>query len=85
VLDVRSKIQADPFVEKYGNRWINIPQDELRERINEVPTDEELCTICGSGPRSYEAQIVLGAKNITQTYNIQGGYGMIIAIHDPLI
>jgi NADPH-dependent 2,4-dienoyl-CoA reductase/sulfur reductase-like enzyme/rhodanese-related sulfurtransferase len=85
VLDVRSKIQADPFVEKYGDRWINIPQDELRGRIDEVPTDQELCTICGSGPRSYEAQIVLGAKNITQTYNIQGGYGMIIAVHEPLI
>ncbi len=85
VLDVRSKIQADPFVKKYGERWINIPQEKLRERIDEVPKNEDICTICGSGPRSYEAQIVLGAKNITQTYNVQGGYGMIIAVHDPLI
>lgn len=85
VLDVRSKIQADPFVKKYGDRWINIPQEKLRERIDEVPKNEDICTICGSGPRSYEAQIVLGAKNITQTYNVQGGYGMIIAVHDPLI
>lgn len=85
VLDVRSKIQADPFVEKYGDRWINIPQDQLRERVNEVPQDEEICILCGSGPRSYEAQLVLAAKGITKTLNIQGGYGMILAVHPPLL
>lgn len=85
VLDVRSKVQADPFVEKYGDRWINIPQDELRQRTDEIPTDEELCVLCGSGPRSYEAQLVLAAKGKTHTFNIQGGYGMIIAVHPPLI
>ncbi len=85
VLDVRSRIQADPFVEKYGDRWINIPQDELRQRTDEIPTDEEICILCGSGPRSYEAQIVLAAKGKTRTFNIQGGYGMIIAVHPPLI
>lgn len=85
VLDVRSKVQADPFVEKYGDRWINIPQDELRQRTDEIPTDEELCVLCGSGPRSYEAQLVLAAKGKNRTLNIQGGYGMIIAVHPPLI
>ncbi len=85
VLDVRSHIQADPFVEKYGDRWINIPQDELRQRTGEIPTDEDICILCGSGPRSYEAQIVLAAKGKTRTFNIQGGYGMIIAVHPPLI
>jgi NADPH-dependent 2,4-dienoyl-CoA reductase/sulfur reductase-like enzyme/rhodanese-related sulfurtransferase len=85
VLDVRSRIQADPFVEKYGDRWISIPQDELRQKLDEVPKDEELCLICGSGPRSYEAQIVLASHGITRTRNIQGGYGMVIAIHPPLV
>ncbi|MFO7883794.1 MAG: FAD-dependent oxidoreductase [Desulfobacteraceae bacterium] len=84
VLDVRSHIQADPFVEKYGSRWISIPQDEFRERISEVPKDEPLFLLCGSGPRSYEIQNILAANGITQTRNIQGGYGMIIAVHDPL-
>lgn len=88
VLDVRSTIQAQPFVEKYGDQWINIPQDELRERCSELEgkctDDEPLYIICGTGPRSYEAQIVLAGKGITNTLNIQGGYGMILAIHEPL-
>ncbi|MDA3915679.1 MAG: FAD-dependent oxidoreductase [Deltaproteobacteria bacterium] len=84
VLDIRSKIQAEPFVKKYGERWINIPQDEFRARVQEVPTDEPLCLLCGSGPRSYEIQVILAAHGITNTRNIQGGYAMILAVHGPL-
>jgi NADPH-dependent 2,4-dienoyl-CoA reductase/sulfur reductase-like enzyme/rhodanese-related sulfurtransferase len=84
VLDIRSKIQAEPFVKKYGERWINIPQDEFRARVHEVPTDEPLCLLCGSGPRSYEIQVILAAHGITNTRNIQGGYAMILAVHGPL-
>ena len=77
-------MQADSFVEKYGDRWINIPQDEFRKRVHEVPTDEPLCLLCGSGPRSYEIQIILASKGITNTRNIQGGYAMILAVHEPM-
>ena len=84
VLDIRSRIQAEPFVKKYRERWINIPQDEFRARVNEVPTDEPLCLLCGSGPRSYEIQVILAAHGITNTRNIQGGYAMILAVHGPL-
>ncbi|MEA1969399.1 MAG: FAD-dependent oxidoreductase [Thermodesulfobacteriota bacterium] len=84
VLDIRSQVQAEPFVKRYGKRWINIPQDEFRDRINEVPTDEPLCLLCGSGPRSYEVQIILASKGITNTRNIQGGYGMILAVDEPM-
>ena len=84
VLDIRSKIQAEPFVKKYGERWINIPQDEFRARVHEVPTEESLCLLCGSGPRSYEIQVILEAHGRTNTRNIQGGYAMILAVHGPL-
>ena len=84
VLDVRSKIQADPFVEKYGDLWISIPQEELRDRFDEIPKDKEICLICGSGARSYEAQVMLANKGITKIRNVQGGYGMIVATHSPL-
>lgn len=78
VLDVRSPVQAGPFVEKYGNRWINIDQNILASRLNEIPKDEKLYLICGSGPRSYEAQLLLRSKGINKnTKNIQGGVGMI--------
>jgi NADPH-dependent 2,4-dienoyl-CoA reductase/sulfur reductase-like enzyme/rhodanese-related sulfurtransferase len=78
VLDVRSAVQAGPFVEKYGDRWQNIPQEELAGRIAEVDPDEDtLYLICGSGPRSYEAQLLLRQKGITDTLNIQGGIKML--------
>jgi len=84
VLDIRSKIQAEPFVKKYKERWINIPQNEFRARVHEVPTDEPLCLLCGSGPRSYEIQVILAAHGITNTRNIQGGYAMILAVHGAM-
>jgi NADPH-dependent 2,4-dienoyl-CoA reductase/sulfur reductase-like enzyme/rhodanese-related sulfurtransferase len=78
VLDVRSAVQAGPFVARYGDRWQNIPQEELACRIGEVKSDDEtLYLICGSGPRSYEAQLLLRQKGITDTLNIQGGVKML--------
>ncbi len=85
VLDIRSTAQAGPFVEKYGKRWINIPQNELRQRVDEVPSDELLFLLCGSGPRSYEVQLILSHHGINNTKNIQGGYGMLLAIDSPLV
>ena len=92
VLDVRSSAQAAPFVERYPEQWINIPQDEIRNRFNEISdiigkiaAKSILYLICGTGPRSYETQAFLGSKGISNTKNVQGGYGMILAIHEPLV
>ncbi|CAN2041164.1 Pyridine nucleotide-disulfide oxidoreductase [Candidatus Magnetomoraceae bacterium gMMP-15] len=83
VLDVRNPIQSNPFVKKYGDKWINIDQDELKASLDKVPRDEPLLLVCGSGARSYEAQIVLRSKGINNnTKNIHGGIGM-IKLSDP--
>ena len=83
VLDVRSPVQAGPFVEKYGDQWVNINQEELYAQLDKVPKDEPLFLVCGSGPRSYESQLLLRHKGInTHTLNIQGGIGMIL-VSDP--
>ncbi|MGD8542288.1 MAG: FAD-dependent oxidoreductase [Desulfobacteraceae bacterium] len=82
VLDVRSAVQSSPFMEKYGSQWLNIPQEELVCRLDEVPKGERLCLICGSGPRSYEAQLLLRSRGIGETRNIQGGVGM-VKLSDP--
>jgi NADPH-dependent 2,4-dienoyl-CoA reductase/sulfur reductase-like enzyme/rhodanese-related sulfurtransferase len=82
VLDVRSVVQSSPFMEKYGSQWLNIPQEELICRLDEVPKGEKLCLICGSGPRSYEAQLLLRSKGVKETRNIQGGVGM-VKLSDP--
>lgn len=85
VLDVRGPKEAAPFIEKYGTQWINIPQAELRARIDEVSPEDQLCLLCDTGPRSYEAQILLENNGITNTRNIQGGYGMIIVTDQDFI
>lgn len=82
VVDVRGPKEAKPFIEKYGDRWINIPQAQLRSRIKEVPRNESLCLLCDTGPRSYEAQLLLRNNGIYDTKNIQGGYGILMEI-DP--
>ena len=78
VLDVRSETQADPFVKKYGDRWQNIPQEELACRLSEVDKDQAYCLLCGSGPRSYEAQLLLRNQGVTRTQNIEGGMKMLL-------
>lgn len=82
VLDMRGTKEAAPFMEKYGAQWLNIPQDQLRKKIVDIPRDEPLYLLCDTGPRSYEAQVYLSSRGITNSYNIQGGFAMIIAT-DP--
>ncbi len=77
VLDVRGKIESRPFIEKYSDQWINIPQEELADRIDELPLDQTLCLLCDTGPRSFETQLFLSSKGIHNTQNIQGGFGML--------
>lgn len=77
VLDVRERNESTPFADEYEPRRISIPQSELRDRYKEVPTDEPLFIMCGTGVRSYEAQVFLESIGIFDTRNIQGGYGML--------
>jgi len=72
-LDCRGWGNAKPFAEKYPGDWKSIPQDELKKRMDEVPRDKPVVLICNTGVRSYEAQLNLRQKGITDTYNLQGG------------
>ena len=72
-LDCRGWGNAKPVLEKYPDDWKSIPQDELGRRMDEVPRDKPLVLICNTGVRSYEAQLNLKQKGITNTYNLQGG------------
>lgn len=72
-LDCRGWGNAEPFVKKFPDHWKSIPQDELKDRINEVPKDKRIVLICNTGVRSYEAQVLLDHVGIRDTYNLQGG------------
>jgi NADPH-dependent 2,4-dienoyl-CoA reductase/sulfur reductase-like enzyme/rhodanese-related sulfurtransferase len=80
VLDVRGEKEAEPFLGKFGARWLNIPQNQLRARHQEIPRDEWFYLICDTGARSYEAQVLLTSCGVEKTMQIQGGYAMIAAI-----
>ncbi len=82
VLDIRGEREAQPFIDKFGSRWLNVPQKELRTRYDDIPADEPLFLICDTGARSYEAQVFLNTKGITDTLHVQGGYAM-IKVTDP--
>jgi rhodanese-related sulfurtransferase len=85
VLDVRDPKEVEPFIEKYKDKWMNIPQNELRDRLDEVPADEPLCLVCGTGARSYECQVLLNQKGFTNIRNVQGGHAMLMATNPDFI
>ncbi|MFN3384061.1 MAG: FAD-dependent oxidoreductase [Archaeoglobaceae archaeon] len=58
LLDLRSKEEAKKFPIKGA---LNIPLLELRKRVNELPRDAEITTICSVGLRSYVASRILKA------------------------
>ena len=83
MVDLREAVEAQPFIDKYGaDRWIFLPQPEMRERYNELPKDKELCLFCGTGARSFECQCTLNQKGFTRVKNLQGGYA-IIRVTEP--
>ena len=82
VIDIRGEREAQPFIDEYGEQWLNIPQPEMRERVDEIPDDEPLFLFCDTGSRSYEAQVFLTSKGIINTRQVQGGYAM-VRMTDP--
>ena len=53
--------------------FMNIPVDELRERLGEVEKGKPIFVICQSGLRSYIATRIL-AENGYECYNFAGGF-----------
>lgn len=53
---------------------INIPVDDLRGRLNELPKDRDIYIYCQIGLRGYLAQRILLQNEFTRVYNISGGY-----------
>ncbi|MFO7868431.1 MAG: FAD-dependent oxidoreductase [Bacteroidales bacterium] len=53
---------------------INIPLDNLRERIDEIPEDRPIYVFCAIGLRGYLATTILLQRGFTKVYNLSGGY-----------
>jgi NADPH-dependent 2,4-dienoyl-CoA reductase/sulfur reductase-like enzyme/rhodanese-related sulfurtransferase len=70
LLDVRS---AEEFARGTIRQAINIPIDELRSRLEELPREREIAAFCQVGQRGYVAtRILLQAGFLAR--NISGGY-----------
>jgi rhodanese-related sulfurtransferase len=72
-LDVRGPANAAPYVAHFGERWLNIPQETLKDRLQEVPRNKQLVVVCNSGVRSYEALRQLENAGVCEAVNLQGG------------
>jgi rhodanese-related sulfurtransferase len=69
LLDVRQP--AELIVERVPDA-VNIPLDELRARLGELPRDREILVICRSGQRAYYATRIL-LQNGFKARDISGG------------
>jgi NADPH-dependent 2,4-dienoyl-CoA reductase/sulfur reductase-like enzyme/rhodanese-related sulfurtransferase len=71
ILDVRT-----PEEIAYGavHGHINIPVDDLRERISEVPKGRPVVVYCAVGVRAYIASRILMQAGYDRVYNLAGGY-----------
>lgn len=71
LLDVRTKME-------YGigtiEGAVNIPVDELRERLDEIPRDKEIYEFCQVGLRGYLAYRILIQNGFKNVKNLSGGY-----------
>lgn len=52
---------------------INIPLDDMRERINEIPADKPVFLYCGVGLRGYLASNILRQNGFDDVRNLVGG------------
>ena len=71
LIDVRRKDEFDA-----GNipGAVNLPVDELRNRLNEIPTDKNIYIYCEAGLRGYLAQRILRQNGYDNVANLSGGY-----------
>ena len=71
IIDSRTKEEYD-FGHIEGA--INIPVDEIRSRLNEMPRDKKIIVYCAVGLRGYIASRILMQHGYTDVYNLSGGY-----------
>ncbi len=81
MLDVRS---PGEFASGHFSRAVNIPVDELRDRLAYLPQGVPVYVNCRSGTRSYIACRILAAHGF-ECYNLAGGIAFASHVHPELI
>ena len=81
LLDVRT---AEEFTFGSLPGAVNIPLDDLRERMQELPKDKEIIVFCAVGLRGYLAQRILRGHGYTAVRNLIGGYKTFATANAPV-
>lgn len=71
LIDVRT---TGEFEFAYIEGAINIPVDDLRSRLSEIPKNKKIILYCAVGLRGYLASRILHQHGYTDVYNLSGGY-----------
>jgi NADPH-dependent 2,4-dienoyl-CoA reductase/sulfur reductase-like enzyme/rhodanese-related sulfurtransferase len=79
LIDVRG---AAEFARGSIKGAVNIPVDELRERIAEIPRDRPVVLFCAVGQRGYVAQRILAGHGYADVRNLQGGYNFFATAYE---
>lgn len=69
-VDVR---EPDEWAEGHMPGAVHIPLGDLAERVEEVPRDKQVVTVCRSGGRSLKAVDILEDKGLTGAKSMAGG------------
>ena len=70
LIDVRANIA---YKTKTIEGAVNIPINEIRSRLNEIPTDRKVILFCNTGYTSYNASRILIQKGFNNVYSLMGG------------
>ena len=84
-LDVRAEEETETIkiVLKYHVPVMEIPLDELPQRLNELPRDKFIGIFCSSGVRSTIAFAYFKSKGFENVRIIEGGYEQLVDALKP--
>lgn len=86
ILDVRNPGEIErngPLIEGCNAKVINIPLDNLRARVSEIPSDtERIIVSCASGQRAYYACRILKQCQSAKVENLSGAFKTFSRVSD---
>lgn len=81
LIDIRTE---DEYKTGHLPNTVNIPLNNIREHLNEIPKDKKVVLLCSVGLRGYLAYRVLEGHGFTNIYNMNGGMKMFYASTAPI-
>ena len=80
LLDIREASERDVFPLPVDS--IHIPLSELRGRIEEVPADSLICTVCQFGERARKARLILEKHDRFKSLHLSDGLDTFLELYD---